>query len=110
MGTGNGALKITRGAAVTSFLRYSMTITGSRRVPDLMKRSNTQSVNVATRNAGGLSRSARIESMHFLLGTHTIYNLYETRCAEFSDSCLRNREELHRGAAPTGVEEFDVEF
>ena len=84
-----GVLKMTHDAVIISLLRYALVVTGSCLPPDLMRRLNTQVVNVAARKIGGLSRSTRIESLHFSVGTTTVYNLYVKHCAEFLDASLR---------------------
>ena len=91
-GMDTGVMKMTHDAVITSLLRYALTITGSCMPPDLMRKLNTQIVNIARRKTGMLSRSARIESLHLATGTSTILNLYARHCAEFLDSCLRVRE------------------
>ena len=91
-GMDTGVMKMTHDAVITSLLRYALTITGSCIPPDLMRKLNTQIVNIAARKISTLSRSTRIESLHLATGTSTILNLYIKHCAEFLDSCLRARE------------------
>ena len=80
---------MTHDAVIGSLLRYALTFTGSCFPPYLMKRINTQIVNIAARRIGDLSRSTRIESLHYTVGTTTIYNLYVRHCAEFLDASMR---------------------
>ena len=84
-----GVLKMTDGAVITSLLRYAMVVTGSRLLPDLLRRLNAQIVNIASRRAGGRSRSARIQSLHLAVGASTISHLCANHCAKFVDACLR---------------------
>ena len=88
-GLETGILRMTHDAVIGSLLRYALVLTGSCLPPDLLRKINTQVVNIAARKVGGLSRSARIESLHYTVGTTTVYNLYVRHCAEFMDACLR---------------------
>ena len=84
-----GVLRMTHVAVITSFLQYALTVTGPVLPPDFLRNLNTQVANVAAREIGGMSRTIRIESTHYLLGTDSVYNLYLRRCAGFLDQCLR---------------------
>ena len=84
-----GVLKMTHDAVIVSLPRGALTATGSCYPPDIMRSVKTQIVNIAARKIGGLSRGARIEALHFTVGTATIFNLYVRYCAEFLDACLR---------------------
>ena len=84
-----GVLKMTHDAVIVSLMRYALTVTGSAYPPDLMRKMTTRIANITSRQIGGLSRSARIEALHFSVGTHTFQNLYVMHCADFLDSCLR---------------------
>ena len=55
---------------------------------DLFANMDTRIVNIAARKISGLTRTARIESLHFLSGTWTYPNLYTQQCANLLDSCL----------------------
>ena len=78
-----------RDAIIGSLLRYAQILTGSCFPPDLLHKMNTQVLNIAARRVGGLARTARIESLHFITGAMSIYNMYIVHCADFLDSCLR---------------------
>ena len=80
---------MTHDAVITSLLRYALVITGSCFPPDLLRRINTEVVNIVARKIGGLSRSTRIESLHLVVGAAAIYDLYVRHCADFLDACLR---------------------
>ena len=58
-------------------------------LPTRSPQKNQHADNIAARKIGGLSRSTRIESLHFAVGTATVYNLYVYHCAAFLDACLR---------------------
>ena len=73
---------MTHDAGITSLLRYALVATGSCCSPDLIRSASTQIVNIA-------ARKARSESLHFIVGTDAIYNLYVRHCADFLDACLR---------------------
>ena len=84
-----GTLHITHNAVINSLLRYALTVTGSVFPPDLVRKLNTQIINAAARKIGGVSRTARIESLHFVMNTATFLNLYVPHCAVFLDGCVR---------------------
>ena len=84
-----GALKTTHDATIVSLLRYALTVVGSTAPPDLFAKLNTQITSIATRQIGGVRRSAKIESLHFVVGTHALRNLFVVHCADFLDFCLR---------------------
>ena len=66
-----GTLHITHNAVINSLLRYALAITGSVFPPDLVRRVNTQIINVAASKIGGANRTARIECMHFIMNAMT---------------------------------------
>ena len=80
---------MTHDAVITSLLRYALSLVGSCLPSDLFRKVDTMIVNVAARKIGGLSRTTRIESLHFLAGTFSMSNLFAIHCAELLDLCLR---------------------
>ena len=66
-----GVMHITHNAVINSMLRYALVVTGSTSPPDLVRRVDTQVINVAARKIGGISRTARIESLHFIMNAMT---------------------------------------
>ena len=76
-------------ALVASLLGCAPTVTGSCYPPGLACSINTQVVNIVARKIGGLSRSARIETLRHVAGTFSIQKLNVRHCAEFPDACLR---------------------
>ena len=82
-------MRMTHNAVITSLLRRALGITVSCRPPDLLRRVDTQIVNIAARKIGGLSRSARTEGLHLALGPSAIYNSYMRHSAEILDASLR---------------------
>ena len=84
-----GVLRMTHDAVITSLMRYALCIVGSCLPTDLFRKLDTMIVNIAARKIGGLNRTVRIESLHFLSGTKSMSNLFAIHCAEFLDSCLR---------------------
>ena len=83
-----GLLHITHNAVIGSILRYALVMTGSAMPPDLIKKMNTQIINIAARRVSGVSRTARIECLHFAINTATFLNLYVKHCAKFMDECV----------------------
>ena len=84
-----GLLRITQNAAIGIILRYTLVVTGSATPPDLVKKMNTQIINIAARKVRGVSRTARIECLHFAINTATFLNLFVKRCAKYMDECIR---------------------
>ena len=80
---------MTHDAVITSLLRYTLGVAGSRLLSYLFREVDTMIINIAARKFGGLSRAERVESLHFFSGTRTMSNLFATHCAELLDSCLR---------------------
>ena len=80
---------MTHDAVIISLMRYALGFVGSCLPTDLFKKLDTMIINIAARKIGGLSRTTRIESLHFLSGTRSMSNLYVLHCAELLDSCLR---------------------
>ena len=75
-GLETGVLRMTHDAAISRLLRYALVVAGSCFPPEIMCSVNTQIVNIAAREIGGLGRSARIESLPFATGASAIFNLY----------------------------------
>ena len=84
-----GVQKMARDSVIGSILRYGLVLTGSCFPPDLMRKMNTQILNISARKVGGIARTARIESLHFVTEVMSFYNMYAVHCADFLDSCLR---------------------
>ena len=84
-----GLLHITHNAVIGSILRYALAMTGSVMPPDLVKKMKTQIINIAARKVSGVSRTARIECLHFAINTATFLNLYVKHCARHMDECIR---------------------
>ena len=88
-GLETGVLKMTHESIVTSLLRYGLVISGSCMPPDLMAKMETHVANVAARRVGGMDKSTRIETLHFLANTQSYRNLYVMHCADLLDATLR---------------------
>ena len=78
-GLGTTILKFTRAALLTCLLRYGLVLTGSCIPDDLLNKLDAQLINVAARKLPGLPMITRVEALHFILGTHSIRNLYGNR-------------------------------
>ena len=84
-----GVLRITADSIIGSLLRYGSVVFGSCMPPDLIRKIDTQVINVAARSICAADRSMRIETLHFLTGVHNFRNQYLVRCALMLDSILR---------------------
>ena len=76
-----GFLKILTDAAVGSLLRYGNVIMVSCMPEDLVRKIDTQDINVAARGVRGADRSSRIAVLRFHTGVHSIGNRYVVRSA-----------------------------
>ena len=86
-----------------SLLRYGNVIMGSCMPPDLIRKIDTQVINVAARGICGADRSIRIETLHFLTGVHGIRNQYVVRSALMLDSILRATDRSIRARIQAGL-------
>ena len=84
-----GILRITSESVIGSLLRYGTVVIGSCMPPDLLRKIDTQVINIAARRICGADRTIRIETLHFLTGGHNAKNRYVARCALMLDSILR---------------------
>ena len=81
-------LRISSDAIITSLLRYGLLVLGSSFPEDLIHKVDVQIINTTARRITGLHPSTRIETLHFLAGTHTYKNLYIRHSASFLHSSL----------------------
>ena len=84
-----GILSMTNDSIVESLLRYALNVLGACLPHDLIKKANTQILNIMARRIGAIGRTARIETLHFYMNTQTIQNMGVVHTAHFLDSCLR---------------------
>ena len=80
---------MTHDAIVALPVRYAMTVVGAIMPGGLFSEMVTNFLDAAAGRIGGLGRSTRIESLHFLAGSRTFGNPFVAHFAEFLDSCLR---------------------
>ena len=84
-----GVQKMARDSVIGSILRYGLVLTGSCFPPDLMRKMNTQILNISARKVGGVARTARSESLHLVTEVMSFYDMFAVHCADSLDSCLR---------------------
>ena len=79
----------TRSRVINSLLRYALVVTGSTFPPDMVRKVNTQIINITAREIGGMSCAARIARLHVAMNAVTLVNLYVTHCGTSSDGRMR---------------------
>ena len=71
-----GLLWSTHAALLTTLVSYGLAVVGSGAYARELGRTGTLDVNVSTRRITGISRYARLETIHMTAGLWSIHNLY----------------------------------
>ena len=84
-----GILSMTLDAIIGNLLRYALAVMGAHLPWDLSRKIGTCITNVAARKVLGVDQTARIETLHFVAGTQTFFNMVVMHLAEYLDLVLR---------------------
>ena len=68
-GLETGVIRMTRSEVASSLLRYGQAVVSRCPPSDLMAKMETHVTNVAARRIGGMDKSTRIQTLHFLAAT-----------------------------------------
>ena len=84
-----GVLRTTHTALLTSMTRYALVTIGSGAYEKQFRHLETQHTNISARRITGISRSARLMTLHMCADIRSVANLYIRQCALMLDRVLR---------------------
>ena len=84
-----GVLRTAHTALLTSMVRYALVTVGSGAYEAHLQRLETQHANISARRITGISRSARLMTLHMCADVRLVRNLYTRQCALLLDRALR---------------------
>ena len=84
-----GTLSSAHSALLTSLVTYGLAAMGGTMYEGIMERLEVQQTNIAARRITGVSRSARLATLHMVAGVISARNLYIQQCGIAVDRAVR---------------------